>query len=287
MDIPVRKLADHLQRTLARTDCPPEALELEITEAILLGSGDAPLRTLQGLHALGLSIALDDFGTGYSNLAYLQRFPFRTLKIDRSFVQAADSERPLTAAIVGLCGAMGLQPVAEVNAIHQILDVASSGVAYGVLSFAAVIGALQAGRVSAARIDSPPLSRPIYLAGLLHEAPSVAQQQLGHQPRDQQHHHHQEARWQRRHQIGRRDADLDRHVVVFRHDRHDGSAGGDDAADRVNLQVVDKAVHGRANVHARQAVAGGDFAFEHGSEVVLERPTAVAGMISQSAGCFG
>jgi DNA-binding transcriptional LysR family regulator len=67
-----------------------------------------------------------------------------------------------------------LQPVAEVNAIHQILDVASSGVAYGVLSFAAVIGALQAGRVSAARIDSPPLSRPIYLAGLLHDAPSVA-----------------------------------------------------------------------------------------------------------------
>lgn len=67
-----------------------------------------------------------------------------------------------------------LVPVAEVNAIHQILDVVSSGVAYGVLSFAAVIQAHQQGRVSAARIASPPLSRPIYLAGLMNEAPSVA-----------------------------------------------------------------------------------------------------------------
>jgi EAL domain-containing protein (putative c-di-GMP-specific phosphodiesterase class I) len=106
-------LLDDLQRMLARTACPPDTLELEITESVLLGSDDQPLRTLQALHTLGLSIALDDFGTGYSNLAYLQRFPFRTLKIDRSFVQAADAERPLTAAIVGLCGALGLRPVAE------------------------------------------------------------------------------------------------------------------------------------------------------------------------------
>ena len=67
-----------------------------------------------------------------------------------------------------------LEPVAEVNAIHQILDVVASGVAYGVLSFAAVIQAHQQGQVSAARIDSPPLSRPIYLAGLVQDAPTVA-----------------------------------------------------------------------------------------------------------------
>jgi len=106
-------LLDTLQQCLARTACPPQALELEITESMLMGGDDRPMRTLQALRALGLSIALDDFGTGYSNLAYVQRFAFDTLKIDRSFVQAPEAERKLTQAIVGLCQAMGLRPVAE------------------------------------------------------------------------------------------------------------------------------------------------------------------------------
>jgi predicted signal transduction protein with EAL and GGDEF domain len=91
-------LLQDLQDTLARTECPPSALELEITESMLIGDDDSPLQTLQALRALGLSIALDDFGTGYSNLAYLQRFPFDTLKIDRRFVQAPEHERALTGA---------------------------------------------------------------------------------------------------------------------------------------------------------------------------------------------
>jgi diguanylate cyclase (GGDEF)-like protein len=107
------RLLGDLQAVLARTGCPPRALELEITESLLLGDGDRPLRTLEALHALGVSIALDDFGTGYSNLAYLQRFPFNTLKIDRSFVQAQTHERALTEAIVSLCRALQLKPVAE------------------------------------------------------------------------------------------------------------------------------------------------------------------------------
>lgn len=106
-------LLEDLQRTLAATACPPESLELEITESMLIGDDDRPMATLQALRALGLSIALDDFGTGYSNLAYLQRFPFSTLKIDRRFVQAPVGERPLTAAIVSLCRSLGLRPVAE------------------------------------------------------------------------------------------------------------------------------------------------------------------------------
>lgn len=106
-------LLEDLQRTLARTGCPPDALELEITESMLFADDDRPMATLQALRALGLSIALDDFGTGYSNLVYLQRFPFSTLKIDRRFVQAPEDERPLTAAIVSLCRTLGLRPVAE------------------------------------------------------------------------------------------------------------------------------------------------------------------------------
>lgn len=106
-------LLPDLERTLAATGCPPQAIELEITESMLIDEGDQPLRMLQGMRALGLSIALDDFGMGYSNLAYLQRFPFSTLKIDRSLVQAPPHERPLAEAIVALCRAMKLRPVAE------------------------------------------------------------------------------------------------------------------------------------------------------------------------------
>ncbi|MFT3803850.1 MAG: bifunctional diguanylate cyclase/phosphodiesterase [Burkholderiaceae bacterium] len=106
-------LLEALKKTLDDTGCPPEVLELEITESMLIGDDERLMQTLHGLRDLGLSIALDDFGTGYSNLAYLQRFPFDIVKIDRSFVQAKASERPLTEAIIGLCRAMRLRPVAE------------------------------------------------------------------------------------------------------------------------------------------------------------------------------
>ena len=106
-------LLEALQKTLADTGCPPELLELEITESMLIGDDERLMHTLHGLRRLGLSIALDDFGTGYSNLAYLQRFPFDIVKIDRRFVQATPTERPLTEAIIGLCRAMRLRPVAE------------------------------------------------------------------------------------------------------------------------------------------------------------------------------
>ncbi|MFT3814311.1 MAG: EAL domain-containing protein [Acidovorax sp.] len=117
-------LLEAMQQTLAETGCPPELLELEVTESMLVGDDACLMQSLHGLRQLGLSIALDDFGTGYSNLAYLQRFPFDTVKIDRRFVQATASERPLTEAIVGLCRTMGLRPVAEgveTSAQHQWL----------------------------------------------------------------------------------------------------------------------------------------------------------------------
>ena len=106
-------LLEALQDILVDTGCPPELLELEVTEAMLVGDDERLMQTLHGLRRLGLSIALDDFGTGYSNLAYLQRFPFDVVKIDRRFAQATASERPLTEAIIGLCRTMGLRPMAE------------------------------------------------------------------------------------------------------------------------------------------------------------------------------
>lgn len=123
-------LVADLQQALAASGCPAESIELEITESMLIERGDRPLRMLNALRGLGLSIALDDFGMGYSNLAYLQRFPFSTLKIDRSLVQAAEPERPLAEAIVALCRAMKLTPVAEgVETACQHLWLQSLGVA--------------------------------------------------------------------------------------------------------------------------------------------------------------
>ena len=72
---------------LATSGLPPERLELEITEMVLLGDSDATLTTLFQLRDLGVRIAMDDFGTGYSSLSYLQSFPFDKIKIDRSFVK--------------------------------------------------------------------------------------------------------------------------------------------------------------------------------------------------------
>ena len=88
-----------VQSVLESTGLPADRLELEITESVFIEDTEAALKQLHALHALGIHVALDDFGTGYSSLSYLCRFPFSTLKIDRSFVQEA-MERPEALAVV-------------------------------------------------------------------------------------------------------------------------------------------------------------------------------------------
>ncbi len=90
--------AQSVMRALASSGLAPRRLELEITETTLLGDSDALLDSLRQLRKIGVQVALDDFGTGYSSLSYLRRFPFDTIKIDRSFVQGIECRD--TAAIV-------------------------------------------------------------------------------------------------------------------------------------------------------------------------------------------
>ena len=91
-------------------------LEIEITESLLISNTSAVVKTLTAVRGMGVSIAMDDFGTGYSSLSYLSRFPFDTIKIDRSFV-ATLGRNPTTdaiiASIVGLGRSLGVTITAE------------------------------------------------------------------------------------------------------------------------------------------------------------------------------
>lgn len=102
---------------LQRHGLPPQQLELELTETILVRDAEDALAKLQALAALGVELSLDDFGTGYSSLTYLKRFPLKRLKIDRSFVMALHDEAAadvaIVAAIVQMGHALGMEVVAE------------------------------------------------------------------------------------------------------------------------------------------------------------------------------
>ncbi|MFT4118369.1 EAL domain-containing protein [Bradyrhizobium sp.] len=101
---------------LAHSGLAPERLEIEITEGALLENSEAVLEVLHGLRALGVKIAMDDFGTGYSSLGYLQKFPFDTIKIDRSFVSGIDKDekrRSIVRAIAQLASGLGMATTAE------------------------------------------------------------------------------------------------------------------------------------------------------------------------------
>jgi len=98
-------LVETVAQALMEAGLPPERLELEVTESVLLQKTASNLTTLHQLKSLGISIVLDDFGTGYSSLSYLRMFPFDKIKIDRSFVSEL-SNRADCAAIV--CAVAGL-----------------------------------------------------------------------------------------------------------------------------------------------------------------------------------
>jgi len=94
----------------------PDQLCLEMTESVLMNDTEDVLGLLNELKAMGVRLAIDDFGTGYSSLSYLHRFPFDTLKIDRSFVERATSpsgEATLARTIVQLGQGLGVTTVAE------------------------------------------------------------------------------------------------------------------------------------------------------------------------------
>ncbi|HZX79700.1 MAG TPA: EAL domain-containing protein [Lysobacter sp.] len=110
------ELVRHVTETIERHALPPDVLELEITEGLLMQDPERAIELMRQIAALGVSFSIDDFGTGYSSLAYLKRFPIDRLKIDRSFVRdlgSDDDDAAICNSIIGLAQALDIRTVAE------------------------------------------------------------------------------------------------------------------------------------------------------------------------------
>ena len=111
-----RNLAELAMNALSASGLEPQRLDLEITETVLLQDEVNTLAILHQLRSIGIRIALDDFGTGYSSLAYLRKFPFDTIKIDRSFVQdmlVRKDCQAIVRAVIGLARSLNITTIIE------------------------------------------------------------------------------------------------------------------------------------------------------------------------------
>ena len=108
--------AEIVRRVLADTGLPPDSLELELTESVLMANAEQTSAKLQALREMGVAIAIDDFGTGYSSLAYLKRLPITTLKIDKTFITDLNhdpDDTAITTTVITMAHSLGLTVVAE------------------------------------------------------------------------------------------------------------------------------------------------------------------------------
>jgi diguanylate cyclase (GGDEF)-like protein len=121
VNLSVRNLLDRdlpleIERLLAEYDVPAAALQLEITESMIMSDPERAMATVGRLSKLGARLSVDDFGTGYSSLANLRRLPINELKIDRSFVSpmlADESDLIIVRSTINLAHDLGLRIVAE------------------------------------------------------------------------------------------------------------------------------------------------------------------------------
>ena len=107
---------DDIRRILNKYGVPPELIEIEITESIMIDSAEKALQRIEELKKMGMKIAIDDFGTGYSSLSYLTNFPSDMLKIDKSFIDKMDQSevsRQYVAMIVSIGHTLNLKVISE------------------------------------------------------------------------------------------------------------------------------------------------------------------------------
>ena len=170
---------------LDATGLDPDRLELELTESVFMGDGEATDAAFKALKLLGVRLALDDFGTGYSSLSYLRAAPFDKLKVDRSFVDSCtlsdQNSAKIIAAIIGLADALGMETTVEgVEAFDQRDVVCAKGARFiqGFLYSPPLEQAVVLERMAAGALHIPPVGpqrhrperRSVYRRiGVIHE----------------------------------------------------------------------------------------------------------------------
>jgi diguanylate cyclase (GGDEF)-like protein len=123
-----RDVLNEVRYALEVSGLPAHRLEIEITESSLLHNTQLTHDVLSQLRAIGVRISLDDFGTGYSSLSYLHNFPLQKVKIDRSFLEGIDSDRPLTLlrGVARLSADLGMSVVVEGIETNEQLELISA-----------------------------------------------------------------------------------------------------------------------------------------------------------------
>jgi diguanylate cyclase (GGDEF)-like protein len=123
-----RDVLSEVRYALEVSGLPANRLEIEITESSLLHNTQLTHDALSQLRAIGVRISLDDFGTGYSSLSYLHNFPLQKVKIDRSFLEGIDTDRPLTLlrGVARLSADLGMSVVVEGVETNEQLELISA-----------------------------------------------------------------------------------------------------------------------------------------------------------------
>ncbi|WP_374652800.1 EAL domain-containing protein [Dongia sp.] len=128
-------LVEDIERALKVAGIPSHALKLEITESLIMDNPERTNEVLRRIIALGCKVSIDDFGTGYSSLSHLHRFPFHTLKVDRSFVMRINDSREgleIVRVIASLAHILERDVVAEgVETEEQAAELTRLGIQFG------------------------------------------------------------------------------------------------------------------------------------------------------------
>lgn len=124
MELRDENFLDGVFAILSETGIDPKALELEVTESVLMKHAASAASIFQILREKGVQVAIDDFGTGYSSLGYLRKFPLDALKIDQSFVNqisASGEDTAIVTAVIGMAQSLNLRVIAEgVETVEQL-----------------------------------------------------------------------------------------------------------------------------------------------------------------------
>ncbi|MFO1323471.1 MAG: EAL domain-containing protein [Burkholderiales bacterium] len=118
-------LLDDISDAIAAASLPPDGLELEITESMVMHNPERAVTTMKRLRDLGISVSIDDFGTGYSSLGYLKRFPIDNVKVDRSFIKDLPhdtDDAAITRAVIAMAQSLRIRVIAEGVETREQLD---------------------------------------------------------------------------------------------------------------------------------------------------------------------